>query len=151
MAQSLSKLYVHVIFHIKNYFAPIRNQDKKDLYAYMGSIIKDTGSMPILINGTNNHVHILCIMSKNIALAKLIEEIKRHSSRWIKTKDIHYRDFAWQGGYAGFSLSQSLLNKTKHYIGDQEEHHRKMTFKEELEAFLKEYKIDYNEQYLWSD
>jgi putative transposase len=94
MAQSLSKLYVHLIFHTKNPFASIRNQDKKDLFAYMGSIINDNGSIPILINGIGDHVHILCILSKNIALAKLTEEIKRHSSRWIKTKDQHYKDFA---------------------------------------------------------
>ena len=117
----------------------------------MGAIIKDNESIPILINGTNDHIHILCVMSKNIALAKLVEEIKRHSSRWIKTVDQHYKQFAWQGGYAGFSVSQSLHDKTKHYIVNQEEHHKRMTFKEELIAFLKEYGIDYNEQYLWTD
>ena len=151
MSQSLSKLYIHLIFHIKNNSVTIRNEDKKELFAYMGAIIKDNDSIPILINGTNDHIHILCVMSKNIALAKLIEEIKRHSSRWIKTVDQHYKQFAWQGGYAGFSVSQSLHDKTRHYIEIQEEHHKKMTFKEELFAFLKEYGIDYNEQYLWTD
>jgi hypothetical protein len=90
-------------------------------------------------------------MSKNITLAKLTEEIKRHSSRWVKTLNQHYYDFAWQGGYAGFSVSQSLHDKTKNYIERQEEHHRKITFHEELIDFLKEYGIEYNEQYLWSD
>ncbi|NVO08603.1 MAG: transposase [Bacteroidales bacterium] len=151
MAQSLSKLYVHIIFHIKNPLSPILNQDKKELYAYMGSIIKDNGSIPILINGTSDHVHVLCVMSKNIALAKLTEEIKRHSSRWIKTRGIHYRLFAWQGGYAGFSVSQSLHDRTKQYIENQEEHHKKRTFKEELIAFLVEYGVEYNEEYLWTD
>jgi REP element-mobilizing transposase RayT len=86
MSQSLSKLYVHLIFHIKGSEVPIKNEDKNDLYAYIGAIIKDNESIPILINGTDNHIHILCVMSKNIALARLTEEIKRHSSRWIKTK-----------------------------------------------------------------
>jgi hypothetical protein len=90
-------------------------------------------------------------MSKNIALARLTEEIKRHSSRWIKTKGPYYNQFAWQGGYAGFSVSQSLHDKTKLYIQNQEEHHKKMTFKEELMAFLKEYGIEYDERYLWTD
>jgi putative transposase len=125
MAQSLSKMYVHIIFHIKNHHVTIRNEDKKDLYAYIGSIIKDNGSIPILINGISDHVHILCVMSKNIALAKLTEEIKRHSSRWIKTKGLYYRQFAWQGGYAGFSVSQSIHGKTKRYIENQEDHHKK--------------------------
>ena len=86
MSQSLSKLYIHIIFHIKNNSVEIDKKDSLELYAYIGAIIKDNGSMPLLINGMSDHIHILCVMSKNIALAKLIEEIKRHSSRWIKTK-----------------------------------------------------------------
>ena len=151
MAQSLSKLYIHLIFHVKYPFVLILDKDKSDLYAYIGSIIKDNESIPVIINGTEDHIHILCVMSKNIALAKLTEEIKRHSSRWIKTRGTHYKQFAWQGGYAGFSVSQSLHDKTKGYIQNQEEHHRKMTFKEELIAFLKEYGIEYDERYLWTD
>jgi putative transposase len=151
MAQSLSKLYVHIVFHTKNPLVQIQIADRKALYAYMGSIIKDNGSIPILINGTGDHVHILCVMSKNISLAKLTEEIKRHSSRWIKTRSAHYTKFAWQGGYAGFSVSQSVCDKTKRYIENQEEHHKKRVFKDELIAFLSEYGVEYNEQYLWSD
>jgi hypothetical protein len=90
-------------------------------------------------------------MSKNISLAKLDEEIKRHSSRWIKTRGSYYRKFAWQGGHAGFSVSPSLYDKTKRYIENQEEHHKKMSFKEELELFLKLHKIDFDEKYLWSN
>jgi Fe-S cluster assembly iron-binding protein IscA len=90
-------------------------------------------------------------MSKNIALAKLVEEIKRHSSRWIKTKGVSYLKFAWQGGYAGFSVSSSLHDKTKEYIENQEAHHRKLSIKEEYLLFLKEYEIDYNEEYLLND
>ncbi|MHC1703182.1 MAG: transposase [Tenuifilaceae bacterium] len=151
MAQSLSKLYLHLVFHIKNQYAPIQDQDKKELFAYMGAIINDNDSFPILINGTRDHVHILCVMSKNISLAKLTEEIKRHSSRWIKTRGKNYEKFAWQGGYAGFSVSQSLHDKTKKYIENQEEHHKNKSFKEELIVFLREYGIEYNEQYLLTD
>ena len=151
MAQSLSKLFVHIIFHIKNYSCTIRKQEKQELFAYMGSIINDNDSIPILINGIEDHVHVFCVMSKNIALAKLVEEIKRHSSRWIKTKDSYYAQFAWQGGYAGFSVSALLHDKTKHYIEKQEDHHTKMSFKDEDLLFLKEYGIEYNEQYLWND
>jgi len=151
MSQSLSKLYVHLIFHIKGSEVAIKNEDKNDLYAYIGAIIKDNGSIPILINGMSNHIHILCVMSKNIALARLTEEIKRHSSRWIKTKGSYYNQFAWQGGYAGFSVSQSLHDKTKRYIQNQEEHHKKINFQEELIAFLKEYGIEYDERYLWTN
>jgi putative transposase len=93
----------------------------------------------------------LCILSKNMCLAALMEEIKRHSSRWIKTLDPHYSKFYWQGGYAGFSISPSLVQKTRLYIDNQEEHHIKRTFEEELILFLKEYEIDYDERYLFSD
>ncbi len=151
MSQSLSKLYVHAVFHIKYNSPKIRSQDKNELYAYMGSIIKDNQSIPIIINGVENHVHILFVLSKNIALAKIIEEIKRHSSRWIKTKGHYYSQFAWQGGYGGFSVSPSLHDKTKRYIGNQQEHHRKITFREEYLMFLKEYGIEYDERYLWID
>ena len=151
MGQSLSKLYIHLVFHIKNLLVPIRKEDKNDLYAYIGSVIKDNDSIPILINGTEDHVHVLCVMSKNIALARLTEEIKRHSSRWIKIHKPYYKQFGWQGGYAGFSVSQSLHDKTKEYIKNQEEHHRKMTFKEELAAFFREYGIEYDERYFFTD
>ena len=114
MSQSLSKLYVHAVFHIKYNSPKIRRQDKDELYAYMGAIIKDNQSVPIIINGVENHVHILFVLSKNIALAKIMEEIKRHSSRWIKTKGNYYSQFAWQGGYGGFSVSPSLHDKTIH-------------------------------------
>ena len=89
-------------FHIKNPLIPIHAEIKDKVYAYMGSIIKDNDSIPILINGVPDHVHILCVMSKNIALAKLLEEIKGQSSRWIKTLDPQYRFFAWQGAMRAF-------------------------------------------------
>lgn len=151
MAQSLSKLFVHIIFHIKKSSCTIRTIDTKELYAYMASTIKTTQSISILINGVENHVHVLCVMSKNIALAKLVEDIKRNSSRWIKTKDSYYKNFTWQGGYAGFSVSSSLYDKTKLYIENQEEHHKKLSFKDEYILFLCEYCVDYDEKYLWDD
>ncbi len=151
MAQSLSKLYVHIIYHIKTSSVKIHKEDKNDLYAYIATIIKSNNCIPILINGMDDHIHILCVMSKNIALAKLVEEIKGNSSRWIKKLQPHYQHFAWQGGYGGFSVSPSLHDKTKRYIENQEEHHKKMTFQEEYLMFLKEYGIEYDEQYLWTD
>jgi REP element-mobilizing transposase RayT len=94
MSQSLSKLFIHAIFHVKNNECLIRPEDEKELYAYMGGVLKLSKSIPILINGTDNHIHVLCIMSKNISLANLLEEIKSNSSRWIKTLGPYYRNFA---------------------------------------------------------
>ncbi|MDD2284414.1 MAG: IS200/IS605 family transposase [Paludibacter sp.] len=150
MSQSLSKLYVHIVFHTKKNQNLINQDIEKELYAYLGGILKSTKSVPIAINGIENHIHILCIISKNISLADLLEELKRNSSRWIKSKGVDYNDFAWQGGYGGFSVSQSKVNTVKTYIENQKEHHRTVSFKEEYILFLKEYGIDYNEDYLWT-
>jgi REP element-mobilizing transposase RayT len=116
----------------------------------MGGIIKQNESSPIKINGTENHIHILSTMSKNISLAKFIEEIKKNSSRWIKTKGEHYRDFSWQGGYAGYSVSQSKVSIVKQYIKGQKDHHKKVAFQEEYVQFLKEYGVDFDESFLWT-
>ena len=117
----------------------------------MGAIIKDNNSTPIIINGVEDHVHVFCVMSKNMALSKLVEEIKRHSSRWIKTRSSYYRHFYWQGGYGGFSVSPSMYVKTREYIKNQESHHKKSSFKEEYLLFLNKYGVEYDENYLWTD
>ncbi|MBS1758853.1 MAG: IS200/IS605 family transposase [Bacteroidetes bacterium] len=151
MSQSLSKLFVHIIFHTKYSHDLIDEVVQPELYAYIGGIINENQSQAIRINGTQNHIHILAVMSKNISLAKFVEEIKRNSSRWIKTKGIQYQNFKWQGGYAGYSVSQSVVDRVKKYIENQKEHHQKVSFEEEYIAFLKEYNIDYDEAYLWND
>lgn len=150
MSQSLSKLYVHIIFHTKFNQNLIRADIETELYAYLGGLLKNLKCVPIIINGIENHIHILSIMSKNIALADLLEELKGSSSKWIKTKGDTYKDFAWQGGYGGFSVSQSKVDIVKHYIENQKEHHNKVSFKEEYILFLKEYRVAYNEDYLWT-
>ena len=150
MSQSLSKLYVHLIFHVKNNAFLIRSEDEKDLYAYIGGTIKLSKSIPININGTEDHLHVLCIMSKNVSLADLLEDIKRNSSRWIKTRGNNYANFAWQGGYSGYSVSQSKVEVVSRYIDNQKEHHKHQTFMEEYIQFLNENGIDYDERYLWT-
>ena len=150
MSQSLSKLYIHIIFHIKNNMCYIKPEDEKELYSYIGSLVKISKSIPIIINGTENHIHVLCIMSKNISLSDLLEDIKGNSSRWIKTRGVHYQNFAWQGGYSGYSVSQSKVVVVNKYIENQKIHHKHQTFKEEYIQFLKENEIEYIEDYLWT-
>lgn len=96
-----------------------------------------------------DHVHILCRMSKKIALIKLLEELKSHSSKWIKTKSDELKQFYWQDGYGAFSVNPSEVNVVTKYIVNQKEHHRKKTFQEEYLAFLKKYNVDYDERYVW--
>ena len=148
MSQSLSKMYVHAIFHVKSDECLIEPENDKELYSYIGGVLGLSKSIPIAINGIDNHIHVLCIMSKNISLANLLEEIKDNSSRWIKTLGPHYREFSWQGGYSGYSVSQSRVPFVKKYIENQKEHHKTQTFKNEYIQFLKENEIDYNEDYL---
>ncbi|MCH5718585.1 IS200/IS605 family transposase [Niabella hibiscisoli] len=150
MSQSLAQLYVHIIFHTKYNQSLIYPDVENELYAYIGGIIKANQSVPITINGIENHIHILAGMSKNIALSKLVEEIKRNSSRWIKTKGEKYRGFAWQGGYAGYSVSQSVVERVRKYIDRQKEHHKRVSFQDEYLQFLAEYRVDFDENYLWT-
>lgn len=151
MSQSLSRIYIHATFHIKYTSVIIRKQDSEHLYAYIGKVLNTLGCTPIQIGGVEDHIHILCVLSKNITLAKLMEDVKRHSSRWIKTLHPYYENFAWQGGYGCFSVSQSRVEKTIKYIATQEEHHRVKDFKTEYLAFLKEYGVEYDETYLFTD
>jgi putative transposase len=150
MSQSLSQLYTHIVFHTKHNQDLIKADVENELYAYLGGILKSNKCVPIIINGIENHLHILCILSKNIALADLLEQLKRNSSRWIKTKGAHYANFAWQGGYGAFSVSQGKVDVVKRYVENQKEHHKTETLKDEYIRFLKEYGIDYKEEHLWT-
>jgi REP element-mobilizing transposase RayT len=135
---------------VKNNLILIRQEEENELYAYIGGVIKQLSSVPVRINGTGDHIHILSTMSKNISLADFLKEIKRSSSRWIKTKHDYYRDFEWQGGYSGYSVSQSKVKDVEKYIANQKEHHKTVSFKDEYIRFLKEYGIDYDDNYLWT-
>ena len=151
MAQSYSQLYIHLTFHVANTGIQIFESDKQDLYDYIGNIIRKSDSVPIIINGTINHIHIFCSLSKKISVAQLVSKIKSNSTLWMKDEPRHYKKFEWQSGYAAFSVSPSLYNKTREYIRNQETHHKKMTFQEELQLFLKEYNIDYKPDLLIKD
>lgn len=151
MSQSLSKIYIHIIFHIKTTSPEIREEDLQRVHAYIGQLVNDAGCINIWADGTGDHVHILCLLGREVAIAHLVEEVKRNSSRWIKNINSVYNEFAWQGGYAAFSVSQSVLDNTLAYVKNQREHHRKQTFHEEYIAFLKLYNIEYNERYVFSD
>ncbi|WP_418788865.1 IS200/IS605 family transposase [Leyella stercorea] len=151
MAQSLSKVYIHLIFHIKTTSPAIRTEDINRLHSYIGQIVNTTGSVDIRVGGVEDHVHVLFLLSREMSLSNIIEEIKRNSSRWIKSLAPYYRTFAWQGGYAAFSVSQSIINKTLQYIDRQREHHKKCSFADEYKAFLKLYNVKYDERYVFSD
>ena len=101
------------------------------------------------MKSVEDHVHILFSLSKNYPLMKIVEEVKKGSSKWIKTKGPAFHKFQWQNGYGGFSVSQSGVDAVKRYIAGQEEHHRSVTFQEEFGKFLRKYQIEYDERYVW--
>ena len=96
-----------------------------------------------------DHVHAIFSLSKNDALRKIVEEVKKGSSKWMKTDGTNNRDFHWQNGYAAFSVSESTLPDVRRYIENQREHHRKMAFQEELRALLTRHGIEFDERYVW--
>ena len=149
MAQSLSKVYVHITFSTKKRYPFIDGNIEQELWAYIGGICKALECNPIRIGGHKDHVHICCLLSRKITQMKLLEEIKKESSRWIKTKGWQYSNFYWQDGYGIFSVNPYEIEKVVDYIDNQQKHHKKRTFKDELLAFLKKYKVEYDERYLW--
>jgi len=149
MPQSLTKLYVHIVFGTKHRVPAIDSEIELELHNYFGGIVKSLDCHPIKIGGYVDHIHILFRLSKKITIIKLLEEIKASSSKWAKTKGSKYRDFYWQDGYGAFTVSPYEVDKISNYIANQHEHHRKRSFKEEYLEFLKENDADYDERYLW--
>ncbi|MBV2247268.1 MAG: IS200/IS605 family transposase [Lentimicrobium sp.] len=149
MGQSLVKNYMHITFSTKHRVHLIHPPYEAELHSYLGGICKNMNCQPIKIGGFTNHVHILCMLSKNVALAKLLEEVKSHSSKWFKTLDPSLQKFYWQDGYGAFSVNPAEVDVVIAYIQNQHEHHRKKTFEEEYLAFLKKYGIAYDERYVW--
>ena len=149
MSQSLSKIYVHIIFSTKHRNAILKPDVQPDLYRYIGGICNNLECSPVEIGGYYDHLHILCMLSKKITLIDLIKKIKTGSSKWIKTKWEKFEGFHWQDGYGGFSVSPLQIDSVSKYIQEQKEHHRKKTFQDEYRAFLENYKIDFDERYVW--
>jgi len=149
MAQSLSKVYVHIVFSTKHRANLIDEHIENSLFEYLGGICKGLECNPVQIGGYRNHVHILCLLSRKITQASLLEELKTRSSKWIKTKGLAYHNFYWQNGYGIFSVNPAEVDVVIGYIKNQKKHHEKRSFKGELRAFLKKYRVGYDEQYVW--
>jgi REP element-mobilizing transposase RayT len=148
MGQSLSQIFIHLVFGTKNRKPLLANSVREELHAYIAGILKELKSPALKINSVEDHIHILFLLSKNYALFKVVEEVKKSSSKWIKTKGIS--NFAWQIGYGAFSVSSSKLDAVKKYIDNQEEHHKKRSFVKEVELFMKEYGAnDYDKKFFW--
>ena len=147
MPQSLSKVYIHIIFSTKNRFPWILEEIRPNIQAYIVEVASGLGVYTEEIYINPDHVHILCTLPRTLTIAELVQKIKISSSN--KVSEIGPKEFHWQKGYGVFSVSQSKIKIVKGYIQNQKEHHKKITFQDEYREFLKEYFIEYDEKYVW--
>ena len=149
MPQSLAKNLIHLIFSTKNRDACLTQAIRPQLFAYQAGILQEWDSPAIVIGGEVEHVHALFMLSKNHALCKVIEEVKKGSSKWLKMQGRAFTSFHWQNGYGAFSIGESQVTGVRRYIEEQADHHHTRSFQEEFRLFLRRYGIDYDERYVW--
>ena len=148
MSQSLAKNLIHLVFSTKNRRPTIVPEVHDRLFAYQAGIFQQWESPAIAIGGVEDHVHALFLLSKNHALKKIVEEVNKSSSKWMKHEGA-IADFYWQNGYAAFSVSMSNVDQVESYIRNQELHHQKMSFQDELRALLNRHQVEFDEKNVW--
>ena len=150
MPQSLSRVVVHLVFSTKNRTPWLHEAAlREEFYKYMGGILVNIECPPVLIGGVEDHVHVLCNLSRKLAIMNLVEEIKTEPSKWLKTKRPDLSEFHWQACYGVFSVSQSNVEAVKAYIANQAEHHKKMSFQDEYRKLCERHGINIDEKYVW--
>lgn len=149
MAHTYHALTLHMIFSTKDRTPSIQEKLRQKLHSYMAGIINHEFGITRLINGTNDHVHILADIKPRFAPADVMRELKANSSRWVHLNFPEVSDFAWQTGYGVFSVSHSAISDVRDYIANQEEHHRRVSFQEEFLKCLERHDIEYDPKYLW--
>lgn len=150
MPQSLSQIYLHLVFSTKNRQPFIDDRIAPELHAYIAAVLHDECNSPAkIVGGVEDHVHILLNLSRTETVARVVEMAKKRSSKWIKSKGEKYRDFQWQTGYGVFSVSRSNLTKVTEYIGRQKLHHAAADFVSEFRGLLDRHEITYDDRYVW--
>jgi putative transposase len=147
MPQSLANILIHIIWSTKDRRPLIHDGMRDRLHGYVAGIMKNLESPALIMNSIPDHVHILSQLSKNLAACKLVEEVKKSSSKWMKEQGV--LDFAWQNGYGAFSVSQSNVDAVWKYIEGQAEHHKQRDFKDEFREFCKRHEVAIDERYVW--
>ncbi|GMQ31159.1 IS200/IS605 family transposase [Algoriphagus confluentis] len=149
MSQSLAKVYLHIIFSTKGRKPLVKKELKAGMESYLVKVGSDLGSFTEAIYLNPDHLHWLCTLPRTITIADFLNKIKSNSSRIGKIEVDE--NFSWQNGYGVFSVSQSKLEVVKKYIENQEAHHQKISFQDEYREFLEEYKVEYDEKYVWDE
>jgi putative transposase len=150
MPQSLAKILVHTVFSTKDRRPFLRDPAlRQELHHYLGGILARLDCQPMIVGGVEDHVHLLCALSRTCEAAAMVKETKRGSSLWLKSRGQDLQDFAWQNGYGIFSIGFSQIGSVQDYIAGQEEHHRKTSFQDEFRQLLRRYEIAFDERYVW--
>lgn len=149
MGQSHCNLIYHLVFSTKERRRYLTKDCRADVHRYLAGTIQGLGGIPLNVNGTDDHVHLLVKLNQNHTPKDVLREIKANTSGWIHRTYPALSDFAWQAGYGAFTVSASQKKRLYDYIHQQEAHHRVRTFKDEYLALLKAHEIEYDERYIW--
>jgi putative transposase len=148
MAGTYTNLLYHLVFSTKNRIPLIARELQPDLYAYMGGIVRGEGGVLLEVGGVPDHLHLLVKFKPTKSVSEMLNRIKAKSSLWVNQEKLKLRKFGWQDGYAAFSVSESQVDPVRKYIRDQEVHHRKLTFEEEVRSLLEKHGVEFDERYL---
>jgi len=149
MAGTFSQIYIQAVFAVEGRANLLQKPWREEVFKYMAGIIKGKNQKSIIVNGVANHVHLFIGLKPSIAVSDLVRDIKNNTSNFINTQKFVHGKFSWQEGFGSFSYAHSQIEQVYQYILNQEEHHRKKTFKEEYLEFLKKFEIEYDEKYLF--
>jgi REP element-mobilizing transposase RayT len=145
---SYTNLLYHIVYATKERAPMITNDLRPRLHGYLGGIVRGLDGVPIEINGMADHVHILARLRPTISVSEFMSKLKSNSSSWAKRQT--RGRFAWQARFAAFTVSESQAERVRRYIRNQQEHHRRHSFEDELKAILKAHRIEFDENNLWS-
>ena len=139
----------YLVFSTKNRQPWIDLGIEESLFKYVSGICREIGCPAHKIGAFDDHIHVACSLGRTISISKLVEDVKTGSSKWMKTNGDRFADFGWQNGYGAFSIGQSQLDDLTRYVGNQREHHRRVSFQDEFRELLKRYAVEYDELYIW--
>lgn len=153
MAGTFSQIYIHYVFAVKGRENLLQQPWRDDVFKFIAGIIKGKNQKPIIVNGVADHVHVFVGLNTSMCISDLVRDIKNNSSNFINDQHFLKGKFSWQEGYGAFSYAHSQIEQVYQYIANQEEHHKKKTFKDEYLDFLQKFEVVYNERYLfdWLD
>ena len=151
MANTYHQIYLQAVFAVKYRKAMIQKSWKEKLFAVIGNLINETGCKTIIVNGVEDHIHCFLGLKPVISISELMKTVKAKSSKYINDHSLTPSRFEWQEGYGVFSYGQSQVDRVYKYILNQEAHHKKLTFREEYLEFLKSFKVEYDERYIFQE